>query len=229
MTGEGNFSVYEGRDIELDPCAPVTAVLTVVHIPPEERKHDGGTNPRVKCFLVDDQPENRRDGRKLAVDGVPAVLMECVSPPSFTTSTCPSARKSPSAATPKDGSEGRGHKSTDAPNSVETAAAATATGDAAAATPKKEEQAQPLRRSQRASTVASSKAAIGGSRMLHGLSSPSPDVPVEDADTMFLIGNHPRILSQTSAWLEKMLPNAVILGGISNTSLVVGDKVRHTK
>ena len=78
---EGNFSRYEGRDIELDPTAPVTAVLTVAYIPPEEGVDGRPGKPRVQSFIVDDSPQNRqRHSSKSALEDIDAVLMECAPP-----------------------------------------------------------------------------------------------------------------------------------------------------
>lgn len=65
------------------------------------------------------------------------------------------------------------------------------------------------------------------SRSLSKLRQPSSTVPLKDADTILLLGTHLDMLDKTSAWLGHHLPNAVILGGLSNCSLVVGDQVRR--
>lgn len=203
VAGEGAFSAYEGRDIELDPPAPVTVTLTVAFIPPESKGDRGSSDPRVRCFLVDDLPQNRRKGAKVSVDGVGAVLMECVAAKtesSFTSGAggAASAVVEASAESPNNASEGQALKGAQ----------------------------QPLRRSARASTVAHSKAASQRSRP-DRLAPPATRIPLEDADTVFLIGDHPLVLTRTTAWLQKCLgEEAVILGGISSCALVVGDQVR---
>lgn len=63
-------------------------------------------------------------------------------------------------------------------------------------------------------------------RSLSKLRQPSSTVPLKDADTILLLGTHLDMLDKTSAWLGHHLPNAVIMGGLSNCSLVVGDQVR---
>lgn len=233
VTGEGGFSIYENRDIELDPPAPVTAVLTVAYIPPEVGS-DGGMKPRVKCFLVDEQFENRSRGRRSTIDGVAAVMMECAPsrPPGTKISSRPARRESSSKAAASissygssifaegggEGLFGEGSKErrgrTREPNVSDTETT-TGTGK------------QPLRRSTRASTVAKSQAAAPQPTVLPVLSAPSTSAPVEDADTIFLVSNQNRMLEKTTAWLEKLLPGAVILGGISRCSLVIANQVRH--
>lgn len=197
VAGEGAFSMYEGRDIELDPAAPVTAVLSVAFIPPEEGSEGGAPKPCVSCFLVDDLPQNRRKGSKASVDGVPAVFMECAS-------AKPEKVFLPGTS----------------------ASAASTTNEPSDSGPSLKGPQQPLRRSSRASTVAHSKAALKRARPQE-LSPPSTRVPLEDADTVFLVGDHPVTMAQTTAWLQKSLgKEAVILGGISSCALVVGDQVR---
>eukprot|EP00752_Nemacystus_decipiens_P005953 g5376.t1 len=199
VSGEGAFSVYDGRDIELDPAAPVTAVLSVAFIPPEEGSEGGAPKPCVSCFLVDDLPQNRRKGSRASVDGVPAVFMECASAKpekGFLPGT------SVSAASTDDEPSGSG-PSLKGP----------------------QHPPQQLRRSTRASTVAHSKAALKRARPQE-LSPPSTRVPLEDADTVFLVGDHMVTMARTTAWLQKSLgKEAVILGGISSCALVVGDQV----
>lgn len=192
--------MYEGRDIELDPAAPVTAVLSVAFIPPEDGSEGGAPKPCVSCFLVDDLPQNRRKGTRASVDGVPAVLMECA------------CAKPERVFVPGTGASA--------------AAAEDAPADGDPSLKGAQKPLQPLRKSTRASTVASSKAA---SKRAHPqeLSPPSTRVPVEDADTVFLVGDHPLTLARTASWLQKSLgKEAVILGGISSCALVVGDQVR---
>lgn len=199
VTGEGAFSVYEGRDIELDPAAPVSAVLSVAFIPPEEGREGGAPEPCVSCFLVDDLPQNRRRGSRASVDGVAAVFMECASAKSETvfvsgtSSGAASAKNEPSNGAPLKGPH---------------------------------QPQQPLRKSTRASTVAHSKTA--SKRALpQELSPPSTSVPLENADTVLLVGDHPVTMARTASWLQKSLgEDAVILGGISSCALVVGDQVR---
>ena len=197
VTGEGAFSMYEGRDIELDPAAPVTAVLSVAFIPPEGGGGDGAPKPCVSCFLVDDLPQNRRKGSRASVDGVPAVFMECASAKPekvFLPGTC--------------------------------ATAASTMNEPSDSGPSVKVPQQPLRRSTRASTVAHSKAAWKRARPQE-LSPPSTRAPLEDADTVFLVGDHPLTMARTTAWLQKSLgKEAVILGGISSCALVIGDQVR---
>lgn len=85
-TGEGNFSQYERRDIELDPVAPISAVLTVAYIPPQECNstrggRGGGLRPRVTCFLADGHAQSPPYASASFVDdwdGQPPVWMECM-------------------------------------------------------------------------------------------------------------------------------------------------------
>lgn len=188
--------MYEGRDIELDPAAPVTAVLSVAFIPPEEVSEGGAPKPCVSCFLVDDLPQHRRKGSRASVDGVTAVFMECASAKPekiFVPGT--SATAASTKTEPSDGG------------------------------PSSKGPQQPLRKSTRPSTVAHSKAASKRARAQE-LSPPSTSVPLEDADTVFLVGDHPLTMARTAAWLQKSLGReAVILGGISSCALVVGDQV----
>lgn len=74
-----DFSRYQGRDVELDPAAPVTAVLTVAYIPPEEGVNGEAARPRVQSFIVDDSPQNRRrrQSSRPTAGSVEPVLMEC--------------------------------------------------------------------------------------------------------------------------------------------------------
>lgn len=193
--------MYEGRDIELDPAAPVTAVLTVAFIPPEEGNEVDAPKPCLSCFLVDDLPQHRRRGSRASVDGVPAVFMECAS---FKPERAfvPGASATTVASAKNDDTDG---------------------GPSLTRQPQPQ---QPLRRSTRASTVAHSKAASKRARPQE-LSPPSTRVPLEDADTVFLIGDHPVTMARTASWLQKSLgEEAVILGGISSCALVVGDQVR---
>ena len=200
VTGEGAFSVYEGRDIELDPAAPVTAVLSVAFIPPEEMSEGGAPKPCVSCFLVDDLPQNRRKGSRASVDGVPAVFMECTSAKPEKVFV-PGASAAVASSTSGAGEDGPSLKGPPQPQ-------------------------QPLRKSTRASTVAHSKAASKRARH-EELSAPSTNVPLEDADTVFLVGDHPVTLARTASWLQKSLGmEAVIIGDISSCALVVGDQVR---
>lgn len=200
VAGEGAFSAYEGRDIELDPHAPVTVTLSVAFFPPEGGGDGGTHDPRVRCFLVDDLPQNRRKAAKVSLDGVRAVLMECVSAQTetslFSGAGGAASAAGASAGTPDNVTEGQALKGAQ----------------------------QPLRRSARASTMAHSKGA--SKRPRDRLAPPSTRAPLEDADTVFLVGNHPLVLTRTTAWLQKCLGDeAVILGGISSCALVVGDQV----
>lgn len=200
VTGEGTFSMYEGRDIELDPAAPVTVVLSVAFIPPEEGGEGGAPKPCVNCFLVDDLPQTRRQWSRAALDDAAAVFMECVSPKTETVSV--SGTSSRAASTKNEPSDGgpllKGPQ----------------------------QPQQPLRKSTRASTVAHSKVASKRARPQE-LSPPSTRVPLEDADTVLLVGDHPVALARTASWLQKSLgKEAVILGGVSSCALVVGDQVR---
>lgn len=222
VTGEGAFSTYEDRDIELDPVAPVTVVLTVGYIPPEGGSDGGAPEPRVRCFVVDDLPQYRRQGlRETAVDGVTAVLMECAPSGSgrirWGRSTPAVDRlnvSSTEAAFPSG-------TSSSAASDIRPGERAGAVGGAHSKGPQ-----QPLRRSTRASTVAHSKAASQRAPPPE-LTSPSSSIPLEDADTVFLVGNQALLLERTTAWLQKLLgEEAVILGGISTCALVVGDQVR---
>eukprot|EP00903_Cladosiphon_okamuranus_P013081 g12202.t1 len=201
VTGEGAFPMYEGRDIELDPAAPVTAVLTVAFIPPEEGREGGAPTPCVSCFLVDDLPQHRRKGSRASIDGVPAVLMECASVKPERVFV-PGASATPVVSTKNESSEGGPSLKGPAP------------------------PPQPLRRSTRASTMAHSTATSKLARSQELLTPPSPRVPLQDADTVFLVGDHPVTMARTTAWLQKSLgKEAVILGGVSSCALVVGDQV----
>lgn len=240
MTGEGAFSTYEDRDIELDPPAPVTVVLTVAYIPPEETSNGSSPEPRVRCFVVDDLPQNRRKGLEQTVDGVPAVLMECApsvgsvrprrggstpaldglsasntaaAPPSGASSSVASNKIEPDYATLGPG--------TGTPDNKPGERAGALLGESHSKGPQ-----PPLRRSTRASTVACSK--VASQRVPPPeLTSPSSSVPLKDADTCFLVGDQRNVLGRTGNWLQKLLgEEAVILGGISSCALVVGDQVR---
>lgn len=239
VAGEGAFSTYEDRDIELDPPAPVTVVLTVAYIPPEERSDGCTPEPRVRCFVVDDLPQNRRKGLQQAVDGVAAVLMECA--PCVGSVRTRRGRPTPAAegqiVTNAEAACPSGASSSAASCKSETACAAigpsTGTpdnrpGERAGAVGGGHSKGPelPLRRSTRASTVARSKAASQRAPPPE-LTSPSSSVPLDDADTVFLVGDQGDVLSRTGAWLQKLLgEEAVILGGISSCVLVVGDQVR---
>lgn len=209
VAGEGAFSAYEGRDIELDPHAPVTVTLSVAFFPPEGGGDGGAHDPRVRCFLVDDLPQNRRKAAKVSLDGVRAVLMECVSAQTET------SLFSGAGGAASGGAASAAETRVGPPNNV--------TEGQALKGPQ-----QPLRRSARASTLAHSKAA--SKRPRNRLAPPSTRVPLEDADTVFLVGDHPLVLTRTTAWLQKCLGDeAVILGGISSCALVVGDQVKATR
>lgn len=77
MFGEGNFSTYESHDIELDPIAPATSVLTVAYMPPEQVS-SGLSKHRVRSFLVEDKPQCRSYRGRLPSDVASAVYMESV-------------------------------------------------------------------------------------------------------------------------------------------------------
>lgn len=237
VTGEGDFSTYEDRDIELDPPAPVRVVLTVAYIPPEERSDGGAPEPRVRCFVAEDLPENRRYGFRQPV-GVQAVLMACA--PSVGSVKIGRGPSSPALGGP----------------SVSNTEAVLPSGVRPSVASDKNEQAyvafgpnadppdiksgertgmideahskgsqQPLRRSTRTSTVARSKAAVQRAPPPK-LTSPSSKVPLDDADTVFLVGDQPWLLRRTGDWLIKLLgEDAVILGGVCSSALVVGDQV----
>lgn len=250
VSGEGSFSKYVGRDVELDPTAPVTAVLTVAHIPPEEGG-DGSVKPRVKCFVVNDTPQNRRNRSKQSVDGVAPVLMECVPTGSgrMNLGRAATGGRSPARSTATRNRGNAASKAMVGGSSATTAGAGFDThhhddagtvahkgraGPTGAAeggrsgghlgTPRGAKETQPRRQSRRASTMARSRSA--SRRALFELSPPSVSVPLEDADTVFLVGDHPNVLNKTTAWMEKLLPGATILGGISSCALVIADQVR---
>ena len=251
VSGERNFTVYEDRDIELNPPAPVTAVLTVAYIPPELKPDDGGgATPRVSCFLVNDQPLNRRYGfHRPVIDGVGAVFMERAPPSSITRTVRGGATGGSSAKVPAALTLSRGESAAPAfaspdptiprRKSGSSSTDQTGVGDEESRDPvgsRKSGQeratlskmvgkvgAKPLRRSTRASTVASSRAA--SQRAHYDLLPPSTDAPLEGADTILLVGSHPTVLANTAAWLKKLLPQAVILGGVSGCTLVLGDRV----
>lgn len=218
VAGEGSFSTYEGRDIELDPVAPVTAVLTVGYIPPEEETGGAGGAPlpRVRCFIVDDLPQNRRQGLAESVDGVTAVMMECAPFGSARTGLVSSAAAMGNA---------NASKAEVANEFSDGSIAASSGSDFVGEHPKKPQP--PLRKSTRTSTVARSKASLQRVAPPE-LLPPSSSVPLDGADTVLLIGDRPQTLARTSAWLQKLLGNeAMILGGISSCALCVGNKVRH--
>ncbi|CAM9457034.1 unnamed protein product [Scytosiphon promiscuus] len=215
VAGEGSFSAYEGRDVELDPLAPVTAVLTVGYIPPEAGGDNGSAPlPRVRCFIVDDLPQNRRQGLRESVDGVAAVMMECAPLGSATAGLASPGARTSSVGAPKTGVANDLGDTPTAPASR----SETGVGSSKGSQP-------PLRKSTRTSTVASSRAS---SRSVPPpeLSPPSSSVPLENADTVLLVGDHPRTLERTSDWLQKLLGDeAMILGGISSCALCVGNQV----
>ncbi|CAM9241172.1 unnamed protein product [Hapterophycus canaliculatus] len=215
VAGEGSFSAYEERDIELDPLAPVTAVLTVGYIPPEVGGGDGAPLPRVRCFIVDDLPQNRRQGLRESVDGVAAVMMECA--PFSSVRAIPAV---PAAAI----SSISASKTESAKNFCEGSIAASCGSESIGGHSKKPQP--PRRQSTRPSTVARSKASSQRAPS-SDLSPPSSSVPLENADTVLLIGDHPLTLARTSTWLQKLLgEEAMVLGGISSCALCMGNKAR---
>lgn len=195
VSGEGDYSTYEGRDIELDPPPPITCVLTVAYIPPEGGGDGHPPEPRVKTFIASHNFRNiRNDGP--SVDGVAAVFTECA--PAVTFGNKPGGTSSSASGTD-------------------------ITAPAGSSGPP-----QPVRRSSRATTVANSKAA--SQRVFPKLSPPSSSVPLEDADTVFLVGDHhPLLMARTADWLQKLLgEDAVILGGSTTCALCIGSQVRQT-
>ena len=287
---EGNFSRYEGRDIELDPTAPVTAVLTVAYIPPEEGVDGRPGRPRVRSFIVDDSPQNRRrHSSKSDMNIVEPVLMECAPPiPAWSTLGCAAAAAGKFSPNEAPSSRSGGGTSADAGgtgsgsgggrgggSSMEESAKSESTGAIARVTVPEAHQsghgggggstmqkpvasagatvgadgggegdgdgdgaakasdsagAQPQRRSARLSTMANSRAAArsraASPRVRPQLLPPSASVPLEQADTVLIVGQQPSILDNTTAWLELLLPEAVIIGGICGCALVIGDQVR---
>lgn len=343
---EGNFSQYEGRDVELDPVAPITCVLTVAYVPPEEPPAVGvtagrvasyaaaagvraagavvaKTKPRVCCFLADGQAQSPPYASASFVDdweGLPPVWMEVVLPrekmntgPAVSAAGvargCSSAvgggdagmkgRKCCCAQMKNDAgafkgcsihkgnnvcagrgtSRARGGSKPPRPRYVDRGEylptneqpksarscdrggggdddGATDSGwsgsrggaEASGASGLKRPSVEggntcPSRGGGAAANDTTVAAALvqgspcypprllgGGSsrcrpRALSKLREPSSAVPLEDADTILLIGTHLDMLDKTSAWLGNALPNAVILGGLSNCSLVVGNQV----
>lgn len=282
---EGNFSRYEGRDIELDPTAPVTAVLTVAYIPPEEGVDGRPGKPRVQSFIVDDSPQNRQRHSSSVLQDIDAVFIECAPPaPAVSALGCSAAaaaavagKFSPKAAPsrrsgggtsayaggPGSGGDSGGdssmeesaksesigaiagvavpevHQSGDAggggsttqQKSVGSAEEAKEGADDGVAPDSGGTQPQPQRRSARLSTMANSRAAArsrAASPLVRPqLLPPSASVPLEQADTVLIVGQQPFILANTTSWLELLLPKAVIIGGISGCALVIGDQVRY--
>lgn len=272
VSGEWNFTVYEDRDVELDPAPPVTAVLIVAYIPPEPQLETWDTNggvvkPRVSCFLVNDHPHDRRYRFSMSVDASDSVFVECVPPPftprafrtgttgnravsraatipcrraSLTRPSVPANRMTPipsqrrlelASAVAEEGfgasldpahgvqsghkgmaPEGaRGHRSTEA--SVEAA----------------EASVQALRKLVPARAAASRRTRNellpASWRTRNELLPPSTNVPLEGADTILLVGSHPNLLEKTTESLRRLLPRAVVLGGVSGCSLVIADRV----
>lgn len=250
VSGEWNFTVYEDRDIELDPAPPVTAVLIVAYIPPEPqaetRNTNGGTaKTRVNCFLVNDHPHNRRHRFSMSVDASDSVLMECVPPPltprAFRTGTSGSragaraatipSRRAPSTRPSQRrlemasevAEEGFG-ASLDPANGVTSGHKGTALEGArghrsAEASPETgDTSVRALRKAMQARAEASLRTRIE-------LLPPSTNVPLEGADTILLVGSHPTLLEKTTESLKRLLPRAVVLGGVSGCSLVIADRV----
>lgn len=239
VTGEGDFSTYEDRDIELDPSAPVRVVLTVAYIPPEEKSDGVAPEPRVRCFVAEDLPENRRYRFGQFVGGVPAVLMECapcVGSVKIGRGRCTPALDGPSVSTTETAVLPSGVRPSATSDKNEqahatlgpsTGAPGNKSGQSAGVSDEAHSKGsqQPLRRSTRASTVARSEAAVQRAPPPE-LTSPSSMVPLDDADTVFLVGDQPKLLDRTGGWLHKLLgEEAVILGGVSSCALVVGDQV----
>lgn len=217
VAGEGSFSAYEDRDIELDPLAPVTAVLTVGYIPPEAAGDGGEPLPRVRSFIVDDLPQNRRHGLRESVDGVAAVVMECAPVASARTGgvAAPAAATSRVSASNREGMD----KCGDSGSVASSSGGETVGGHSKGPQPS-------LRKSTRPSTVARSQALSQGVCPPE-LSPPSSSVPLEDADTVLLVGDHALTLARTSSWLQKLLgEDAMVLGGISSCALCVGNQAR---
>lgn len=260
VTGAGDFSAYESRDIEFDPAPPVSAVLTVAYIPPEQGS-DGGIKPRVEFFLTDAHIQYLHHSLRPPVDGVAPVWMQrapsqvvrsklgrakekessvpaassCSSGPvtaeAMDGSNCGTVNSKSEPAGGAVGTERTAHHSGVTGTSTHTGptgpprATEEANGDNVGSARKTGKQ--PLRRSTRASTMASSKAAT---RRVHPrLSVPSTSVPLEDADTILLVGREDNLLKRTTAVLEHLLPRAVILGGISNCALVIADQVQSIR
>ncbi|CAM9148472.1 unnamed protein product, partial [Ectocarpus fasciculatus] len=201
VSGEGDYSTYEGRDIEFDPPPPTTCVLTVAYIPPEVGSDGGPPEPRVKTFIASQNSQNTQSVGP-SVDGVAAVFMECAPAVTFGTKL---------AAV-------HGQK----PDGTSSSASGTdLTEPAGSSGP----PTQPVRRSSRATTVANSKAA--SQRVFPKLSPPSSSVPLEGADTVFLVDDHhPLLMARTADWLQKVLgEDAVILGGSTTCALCIGSQM----
>ncbi|CAM9986349.1 unnamed protein product [Ectocarpus sp. 12 AP-2014] len=189
VSGEGDYSTYEGRDIELDPPPPTTCVLTVAYIPPEGGSDGGPPQPRVKTFIASHNFQNtRNDGP--SVDGVAPVFTECA--PAVTKMAAVNGSASGTSLTEPAGSSG---------------------------------PPQPVRRSSRATTVANSKTT--SQRVYPKLTPPSSSVPLEDADTVFLVGDHhPLLMARTGDWLQKLLgEDTVIIGGSTTCALCIGSQM----
>lgn len=341
---EGNFSQYEGRDIELDPVAPVIAVLTVAYVPPEDIPVAAGcaisgqgagvtTRPRVSCFLADGQAQSPPYASASFVDdweGLPPVWMESVLPreemtrsrhrvgprskllsttavrandfvwpcgvgrtnrnveavksccsihtrddacagagcgmlrgrreklprsrsahgagessPSLATDTQSHHGSNPGTVTERENGGGSGDGEEGAfSDSVLTFLTSS-------------DGSQPYARGDDGVNAAGRHLPMtvqqrilgkcphytpklcGGSRggslrcrpgaCLPKLKPPSSSVPLKDADTILLVGTHLDMLDKTSAWLGNALPNAVIMGGLSNCALVIGDEVNPSR
>lgn len=241
--GEGHYSMYENCDIELDPRPSITAVLTVAYIPPEESS--GGSIPRVSCFVIDAQAQSRPHDSQSSANGVLPVWMECAPSRLPSAGVRGAATRGASAgegvtsssrggAEPAGGTAARTSSAERSrvgsgdrelhPSSVGASSKASAEPRGRGNPAKRSGKQQPLRRSSRAATMASSNARP--QRPRPELSPPSAKAPLERADTFFLVGTDVRLLSRTTAWLEKLLPEAVVLGGLSKCALVVGDQVR---
>lgn len=250
VSGEWNFTVYQDRDVELDPAPIVTAVLIVAYIPPEPqaetRDTDGGiAKPRVNCFLVNDHPHNRRHRFSMSVDASDSVLMECVPPPvtprAFRTGTPGSHAGAHAATTPSR----RGPSTRPSQRRLELTSAIAGDGFGASLDPaygvksghkgtalegaRFHRSAEAFPEAGEASVRALQKVvqahAEESLRTTIELLPPSTNVPLEGADTILLVGSHPNLLEKTTESLKRLLPRAVVLGGVSGCSLVIADRV----
>ncbi|CAM9331708.1 unnamed protein product [Ectocarpus sp. 6 AP-2014] len=201
VSGQGNYSTYEGRDIELDPAQPTTCVLTVAYIPPEGGSDGGLPQPRVKTFIASHNFQNTRNDDP-SVDGVAPVFTECAPADTFGTKL---------AAVNGENKPGGTSSSASCTNLTEPAGSSG--------------PPQPVRRSSRATTVTNSKAA--SQRVYPKLTPPSSSVPLEDADTVFLVGDHhPPLMARTADWLQKLLgEDTVVLGGSTTCALCIGSQM----
>lgn len=297
-SGEGDFSQYEGRDVELDPPPPVMAVITVAYIPPEDGRGVKRARPRVTCFLADGHAQTPPYASASFVDdweGLQPVWMECVlshlssqcgvsdddalGPPCSKSLRQPLSRARANhraryggeiiAGDEKQNSEGmeKSEKRHDFPclpyneddvndddygdddiddgdveddcyrgNGDQFPRNVGVSSDAASNSCRWERgrQGNETRENELRVLPHHSPRLSGGSarsrsrldRVLPSMLPASSSMPLEDADTFLLVGTHMDLLDKTAKWLKHTLPNAVILGGLSNCALVVGDKVR---